>query len=327
MSRKQYLTGFASSAAMLILILDGRTAVEGASAGLDLCVKTVIPSLFPFFVLSILQTNSLTGISIPFLQSLGSLYKIPRNAESLLLSGYLGGYPVGAQCISCAYREGALCREDAERMLAFCNNAGPAFLFGMIGSLFPSIHFAWALWGIHILSSFLVAVCIPGKPGSNAQIRSHPELSLADALKQALQIMAVVCGWVIVFRVIITFFQRWLFFLFPIAFQVALTGVLELSNGCWELSIISPVSLRFVLCSCMLAFGGICVLMQTISITQGLSLRFYIAGKLLQTFFSFLICVAVIETVWFPVLILVLLFLVFLRKTQKKSSIPAWIRV
>ena len=46
------MTGFAAGAAMLMLILDGRTALTGAAEGIDLCIRTVIPALFPFFVLS-----------------------------------------------------------------------------------------------------------------------------------------------------------------------------------------------------------------------------------------------------------------------------------
>ena len=45
-----------SSAGMLVLILDGKAALLGAQAGVELCLNTVIPSLFPFFVLSVLLT-------------------------------------------------------------------------------------------------------------------------------------------------------------------------------------------------------------------------------------------------------------------------------
>ena len=48
---------------MLALILDGRTAIDGARQGIELCLRTVIPSLFPFFVLSILLTSSLLGMA------------------------------------------------------------------------------------------------------------------------------------------------------------------------------------------------------------------------------------------------------------------------
>ena len=46
---------------MLILILDPNTAVRSASDAIQLCLKTVVPSLFPFFVLSSMLTSALVG--------------------------------------------------------------------------------------------------------------------------------------------------------------------------------------------------------------------------------------------------------------------------
>lgn len=327
MKPKQLITGLTASTAMLTIILDGHTALGGARDGISLCVQTVIPSLFPFLVLSILQTNALAGISPPFLRTLGRFYGIPSGSESILISGYLGGYPVGAQSVSSAYRSGTLRKDTAERMLSFCSNAGPAFLFGMVSSAFPDLRFAWLLWGIHVLSSFLVAVSISGQDRQTVQIYSSPDLSLPEALRQALMTMAVICGWVILFRIILAFLQLWILWHFPKEYQAAIAGFLELSNGCCELPIIPSLPLRFVVCSCMLAFGGICVFMQTLSVTQGLSLRFYVAGKLLQTIYSFLLSVGIAYQVTyfsFPVL---LLTVSVLRKAQKKSSIHAAVGV
>ena len=67
---------------MLALILDGRTAIDGARQGIELCLRTVIPSLFPFFVLSILLTSSLLGSSLAVLRPLGRLFGMPDGAES-----------------------------------------------------------------------------------------------------------------------------------------------------------------------------------------------------------------------------------------------------
>jgi len=52
---------------------------------------------------------------------------------------------------------------------------------------------------------------------------------------------------------------------------------------------IANEQLRFVLCSILLAFGGLCVTMQTAAVSKGLSIRTYFKGKLLQTLFSFLL--------------------------------------
>ena len=321
MKRKPLWTGIGACAGMLILILDGKSALDGARTGIDLCLKTVIPSLFPFFVLSILLTGSLAGSFLPVLRPLGKLCGIPEGTESILLCGFLGGYPVGAQSVTSAYRSGQLSKTEAERMLAFCNNAGPAFLFGMAASVFNRQWMAWVLWGIHIASALTAAQFFPGNYAQRVTLSSKNQTSVTSALNMAIRVMASVCGWVILFRVMITFLTRWVLWVFPKAVQVGIIGFLELSNGCCELIALPDGTMRFLLCSGMLAFGGLCVTMQTLSVTGGLSLRHYFSGKLLQTLFSLLLTAAVVCGAGLPCCAALLLFTLILRKTQKKSSI------
>ena len=67
-----------------------------------------------------------------------------------------------------------------------------------------------------------------------------------------------------------------------------IAGILELSNGCILLTQIHSEAVRFILCSGFLSFGGICVLMQTASVTDSLGLGLYIPGKIIQTAISIL---------------------------------------
>lgn len=327
MKNKHLWIGTGASIGMLILILDGRTALEGARQGIELCLKTVIPSLFPFFLLSIVLTSSFMGSSVPLLRPLGWLCRIPRGAESILVAGFLGGYPVGAQNISAAYAAGHLEKAEAERLLAFCSNAGPAFLFGIVAAMFPRQWMAWALWGIHIASAVLVSLVIPGTEAQAVRLSSGKPLSPSSALNAAIRVMAAVCGWVVLFRIVIAFLSRWVLWLLPAAAQVAVIGLLELSNGCCELLSVPELSVRFLICAGILAFGGLCVTMQTISVTGGLSLRYYVWGKLLQAVFSLILAGAVITGMGLPCCIGVLLCALLLRRKQKKSSIQAAVGV
>lgn len=95
MKRRNFWTGICVSFGMLALILDGRTAIDGARQGIELCLRTVIPSLFPFFVLSILLTSSLLGSSLAVLRPLGRLFGMPDGAESLLIRRFWAGIPWG----------------------------------------------------------------------------------------------------------------------------------------------------------------------------------------------------------------------------------------
>ena len=295
MKKSGTLPGIFAALGMLLLILDSRTALTGAREGIELCVRTVIPSLFPFFVLSILLTGSLTGREMPILRPLEKLTGIPKGSGSILLTGLLGGYPVGAQSVAQAKETGRLSPGDARRMLAFCNNAGPAFLFGMASSLFPKPWMAWALWALHILSALTVSLFLPGESAREIHTAPGNRPTLSSAMASALRVMATVCGWVVLFRVVIAFVGRWFSWLLPAECQVILSGLLELTNGCCSLASIENVELRFLLCSAMLAFGGLCVAMQTFSVAQDTDLTLYFPGKLMQTAFSILYSLCVLR--------------------------------
>lgn len=274
---------------MLLLILDAETALRAAMDGINLCMMSVIPALFPFLILSIYLTGNLSGVKIPGLKYLGKLCRIPTGSEGILLTGLLGGYPVGAQAVCQAYDAKTLSRQDARRMLGFCSNAGPAFVFGILSPLFKDLRAPWFLWIIHILSAVLTGILLPGGCTKNMNKPSAKTLSFPDSMKRAIQVMAFICGWVVVFRIILGFFDRWIFWIFPSGIKIYISGILELTNGCIRLTNIENEPMRFLTTAVFLGFGGICVGMQTVSVTEKLGSGLYFPGKLLQTMLSILL--------------------------------------
>lgn len=317
--------------AMAILILDAKTALSGAGEGVMLCIRTVIPSLFPFLFFSVMVTGSLMGQTNWVLRPIGRLCRIPAEAENLLAVGLLGGYPIGAQCIAQAYREGAISKNDAHRMLGFCSNAGPSFLFGMLSGIFSEGSTAWYLWGVHLLSAILTGMLLPGGSTGFVRVSHSTAPSPAEALRKSMTAMGTICGWVVLFRVLLAFLQRWFFWLLPKEADILLSGFLELTNGCCSLSLVTDESARFVLASILLGFGGVCVGLQTVSVTQGLGTGLYFPGKLIQAGISCLLCF-MLQTVLFPgevqefpILFLILpgillLGLLILKNRENRSS-------
>lgn len=318
MKNKQLFLGIASIPAMLVLILDGRTALLGAQQGVQLCLMTVVPSLFPFFFLSNLLTSTLSGVPSRTLRPLGRLFGVPAGTEPFVLAGLLGGYPAGAQGIARSYSAGHIPLKTACRLLAFCNQPGPAFLFGMVAFLFPRRWMVWLLWGILLLSALLTARFLPGTEESIAAPAEEAPRQ-ASPLSGALAATGTVCGWVVLFRVMLAFLSRWFLWMVPPLAQVSITGLLELTNGCLLLESLSDVRLRFVLAAGLLTLGGLCVTMQTVSLLRGLPVRQYLLGKLLQTVIALSLAVAAAWGIWLP---MVLVFLIFALVRQKRGSFP-----
>ena len=283
------IIGIGAAACMLVLILDSRTALSGAVSGVELCIKTLIPSLFPFFVLSILLTNALAGQTISILKPIASVCKMPTGTESILAIGFLGGYPVGAQSVSGLYRKGHLTQSQAMRMLVFCNNAGPAFIFGFLSSFFTKSGNCWYLWLIQIVSALFVGFLLPVDSIGKNRILPVQKVSVTDVFAQSIKAMALVCGWVVFSRMILEFAHKWIWNNFPPFIQTVLCGICELSNGCIKLKEIQNEGLRFITASSLLSLGGICVMLQTSALSDGVSMNLYFPGKLLQCCISLLL--------------------------------------
>ena len=106
------------------------SACSYGALALQLWFEKMIPSLFPFMVLSglIVRLNLGRDISLPAYPLLGRLYRISRTMCTTLITGFLFGFPLGAKTIAEQYSLGQLSREQAQYLLSFCNNIGPVYL-------------------------------------------------------------------------------------------------------------------------------------------------------------------------------------------------------
>lgn len=311
--RKNY-TPILCAGCMLALILDSKGSLSAGSQAIELCLRTAIPSLFPFFVLSGLLVPSLTSLRMPFLSK---LLGIPAGWEVVFLLSCAGGYPVGAQCIAQGYRSGHLNQTQARRMLGFCNNCGPAFLFGVVGPMFPSVWYAIALTGCGVLAAALVGSIWPDPDAGSSQPPKLAVLSLPQAVNQAISSMASVCAWIVLGKILLHFLSRCLLLRFSPQIQVLLGGLIELTNGCLSLSTVADVSTRFLMAATLLPFGGLCVAMQVQSICAqaGLSTDTYLMQKLLQGLLSMAMAYALLRGGLFAVFVFGTVLLVLTKKT------------
>lgn len=276
--------------AFAVLILDTNTAIEGVRSGMQVCMQSAIPSLLPFLIISKYLTGSLYGTRIPFLSRIGALCGIPKGLESILGVGLIGGYPVGAQMITDAWERRYLDQNTAQRMLGFCNNAGPAFIFGVCAGLFSIPIAGWLIFLIQLVSAVLCGVILPGKKVRESRIIPEGSVSFVSNLNFAVRAMAGICGWILCFRIVISYIERYVAIENEII-EVIVYGILELMNGTMALRKISSEATRFIILNGMLGFGGLCVWMQTAAASKGLSLKAFCFSKLFQSVVSMILAV------------------------------------
>ena len=293
-------------AALALLTLLPKHALEGARCGLGLCADVIIPSLFPFSVAASLLgelglTRYVGRLAEPFMSR---VFGVGGGGAAAFVLGISGGYPLGAAAVSDLYRRGECGREEAERLLAFCNNSGPAFIVGAAGAgVFDSSAIGIVLFVSHILAALAVALIlnaraprVSARRNNNIEIKAlgFPE-AFSAAVKSACASALTICGLITFFSVIIsvldgigifTFLAGILHELTGVSYGAAralLTGLIELGSGVGALSGLGAYPHTIALCAFILSWGGISVHCQTIALAagSGLSLRLHFFGRLM----------------------------------------------
>lgn len=293
------LPALALAAAFAALLRFPQEVSASVTEGLRLSVSVLIPSLFPFFIcVNLTSALGLTGVlARVFAPVMRRMFHVSGAGCTAVLCGAAGGYPSGAQCVAALYREGQLSRAEAEYLLLFCNNAGPAFLFGAVGTVLGiGMTGCLLLWGIHLLSALVIGLVNRPKEAPNAALppvqRANASGAVVEAVRSAGQAVLQITMFVAAFSVLARLLTMAAAHILPDGVCTVLTGMLELSGGIAALANL-PITLRWklALASFFLGFGGLCVWMQTQAVLApaGLSGCGMLLAKLAQGLLAALI--------------------------------------
>ncbi|NLM60575.1 MAG: sporulation protein [Clostridiales bacterium] len=309
--------GLAIFLAIIGLIAFPNDTITAAKDGLSLCFNIILPSLFPFFVLSTLL------VELGFARYLGRflerimrpLFNVNGTCSLAFALGFIGGYPTGAKTAIAIYEKGLCTRTEAERLLSFCNNSGPSFILGVVGAgIFSSSKAGILLYLAHALASVLVGITFrfyKYRSSRNESKHQNPQIETVNlsaaftkSVVNSFSSILNICAFVIFFSVTIR-----LLFLFKIIpglasflgtitakvggnaekAELLLTGLIEISSGVWTLrNAAASMREQLVLAAFMLGWAGLSVHCQVLSFIggSGLNTRTYIGGKILHGIFA-----------------------------------------
>ena len=281
------------------LIVSPHVCMNAGRAAAELCLDSVIPSLFPFFVCSgLFVALGLAGKAGKYLSVvMRPLFNVPGAGAAALILGIVSGYPTGAVCAASLYGAGECTKTEAERLCAFCNNSGPLFIMGVVAcGILHTPQAGKLLYISHILSALLCGLCFrfykyserknhislpPSGGAGGAKGVSH----LGEVIDTSVITMLRVCSYVILFSVTAAVIPGG-------KLRPYLHSILEITGGINALArtIREPMILLPAI-SFFIAFSGISVIFQVYSVISpvGLSIAPYIFGKLIQGGFSFII--------------------------------------
>lgn len=293
------LAGAAIFAALLIYPLDAASAAKSA---LSLCAELIVPSLFPFFVAAITLSELGFADMLGMLLSpaAAKLFGVSGKGATAFFVGITGGYPLGAAYIAELYKSETVSRAEAERLLPFCSNSGPAFIIGAVGvGIFSSSAVGIFLYAVHIAAAIVGGIIFGGEPVDRKNDCLSRNIGFASALTEAVKrsvtSILYVCGFVVAFSVFVELLQGFgpfseLSAMLSGAFgcelswgKALLRGIFELGSGVGAMSGLALLPENLALAAFLLGWGGFSVHFQTFSLLRDTDIKTarYMIGRLI----------------------------------------------
>ena len=264
---------------------------RGVIDSIDLCISTVIPSLFLFTVIANLALKSglceaVGKLAHKFSQK---IFNLSGEQFAVFLLSLFSGYPVGAGLVTELLKLGKISQYQARRMICFCVSAGPAFVIVAVGeAALGHRSDGYRLFAAHLISSVLLCFSTgilsrifdkrkqpqPIKPCMTPENRNIAAVSFSENFTasaiNAAKSMFNVCTFVIVFGALGRLITTDSLPLSPFGVNF-MRGITEVTAG---------VHLfgrgRLPLIAFLLGFGGISVHFQVLSIAAETKVKYFL---------------------------------------------------
>ncbi len=282
----------------LLILRNADAAIAYIGRGLALCVTTVIPTLFPFMVISELLVSSGAGEAFGriFARLMRWVFGLSGAGVSAVILGSMCGFPVGARTAVSLYDRNMISKSECEHLLTFTSNPSSAFLITAVGlSLFGERAVGVTLYAVVLGSGFLVGFLARfflrrrGEPAEHPHFPTgfHPfgVKMFTDAVSGAAEGMLTVCAYVVFFSAIMGALGSLpVARVLPEAVYALLCGLLEMTGGISEASGLSSGEAALILAAGLAGWSGLSVHCQVISLCggRGLSFRPYLVAKAAQ---------------------------------------------
>lgn len=308
---KEYFALFAIFLIVFLLIYDAKYYSNKAFEGFLTWFTYVLPSLFPFFFLSVIlsKTKSLAKLSLKFGIIYQKAYNIPKISAYAILLSYISGYPIGAKITQTLYENGYLDSNSALSVSLLASTSGPIFIIGTVGGLIlKNTQFGVVIYFSHIISSLIVGLIFKNKDNKiiDGIIEQNSDNLLSDAIYQSVLSILMVGGYIALSYVFVGVIEKTKVLslisnLFDKLFinygdnigKSILSGIFEATQGikrvaenCNDLKLSATISCGLI------SFGGISINAQNLTFLDKTRIKKskYLLGKILHLSISTAFC-------------------------------------
>ncbi len=324
--KKEYFSLLIIACCIYLLFKFPESVKIGVTDGLAICFYTIIPSLFPFMILSCYITKSnIISYFGKFLTPISRvIFRQPVHSISAIIMSNIGGFPVGIKMVNELYSRGQITKNQAHRLCVFCINGGPAFVITAVGvNMLKSMRAGVIIYVSLVLSSLILGIMSSFLGDKNEVIDNQkaeiqqPLSCLSASVSDSLQSVLGICAWVTLFSGISNCISS---LKLNENVYLFLISVLEVTTGCVNIA----GKMHLSVMAGIIGFGGICVHCQVLSYIKSIGMKYThflvsrILGGALSALISYLLFMA------FPVETDVFVNLGSVASADFSVSVPAF---
>lgn len=284
---------------LICLLWYGKSNFDKSTEALTLWFETLVPSMFCVMVLVrvIFAYGALALLAKPFAFFLAKPLNISKQGFVYVIAMMLLGFPAGAAFINEEVKKGCLSKAEGQRLLYACSFATPGFIIMTLGTVvFHDIKIGFMLFIVQIISGLILLFINRKQPIYAKYVYNKQKLVFASVLAQAIKDSGITLymmgGYLMLCMSCIPLIIQ----ILPLNLQLPLTLISEFSSGCIRLASLSlpfPSLLLFI--SMLLSFGGLCVHMQVICLSDHTAPSYfkYFNYRILQTVISGSLMIAI----------------------------------
>ena len=258
--------------------------------GLKLCTDTLIPTLFPYMVISemLVRSGTISFVSPTLGRVSERLFGISGASGAAILLGWLCGFPVGAKITAGLFESGTISAEEAEKVIGLCNLPSPPFLIFIVGERMFGSRAAGILLYFNLLTVTVIYGIITRKscytPINQAKISNYPPIFtvFTESVSSAANAIVKICAFVAFFSALTGGLTSILGGISP-AIKAIIFSSLELTSGIAACSALPIQSLGFIIASASAGWSGLSVFCQIFSLShtgcESISMRAYLVSK------------------------------------------------
>lgn len=245
-------------------IIYPKDMASGVKNGLYLLGNDLIPTLFPFMVLSsyISQSNLSKTLGKVLEKPFQKIFKTSGYGIVPFILGVFGGYPVGAKTLAEFYRSGKLTQNETERLFYWCINPSPAFVVTAVGTFMLGN----TVSGVIIYASCILASLTIGffcrflsdgtKIATSKATDEGSKNIFVKSVSSGSEAMFSVCGWVLTFSALSSLCEA---LKMNDTTANLIKSVMEVTTGCKNAA---TANLPLPIIAAIIGFGGFAVICQ-----------------------------------------------------------------